>query len=102
MLGLLILPVTGMKMRLKPPAVRRIFDAAALKEPHFTWYAAGMLVGYAGMYVPFFYIQLYCLENKIITGDLNFYLLPIMNGAGFFGRLVCVKPENAYSFNVLV
>jgi len=38
--------------------------------------------------VPYFYLQLYCLDKEIVTGELNFYLLPIMNAAGVVGRLV--------------
>ncbi|KAB8293720.1 hypothetical protein EYC80_009205 [Monilinia laxa] len=87
MISLSILPVLGMKMRYKPPAVRRLFNAEAWKEPVFTLYAIALFVGYAGMYIPYFYVQEYCLEKKIITGSLNFYLLPIINGSGFFGRI---------------
>ncbi|KAF1953320.1 MFS general substrate transporter [Byssothecium circinans] len=102
MLGLSIPPVLGTKMRLKPPAIRRIFDATAWKEPHYTLYALALFVGYIGMYVPFFYIQLYCSETSIITGELNLYLLPIINTAGFFGRLALghladrIGPLNAF------
>jgi predicted MFS family arabinose efflux permease len=87
-LGLSIVPIAGMRMRLKPPAVRRVFEASAWKEPHFSLYAMALFVGYMGMYIPFFYIQLYCVENAIIVGELAFYLLPIMNASSFFGRLV--------------
>lgn len=88
MLALSVVPIVGTKMRTKPPAARKVFDAAAWKEPHFTLYAISLFVGYMGMYIPFFYIQLYCLEKNIITGELNFYLLPILNASGLFGRLV--------------
>ena len=88
MFGLSALPVFGLKMRFKPPAVRRLFDSKAWRDTEFTLYALALFLGYAGMYVPYFYIQLYCLEEGILNGDLEFYLLPIMNGAGFFGRIV--------------
>jgi hypothetical protein len=88
MIILSILPVLGMKMGSKQPAVRRIFDAQAWKDPAYSIYAVALLIGYAGMYNPFFYIQLFCLEKGIITGSLNFYLLPIIDTTEFFGRTV--------------
>lgn len=80
-------PVLGMRQRVKPPAVRRLFIASALREPEFTLYALATFVGYSGLYIPYFYIQLFCIEKGIITGSLNFYLLPIINAACFFGRI---------------
>ncbi|KAF2179128.1 MFS general substrate transporter [Zopfia rhizophila CBS 207.26] len=88
MIFLSILPVLGMRTRLKPPAVRRVFDAGAWKEPDFTLFGLALFVSYIGMYIPFFYIQLYCFEKSVITDGLNFYLLPIMNASGFFGRVI--------------
>ncbi len=87
-LSLSVLPIAGMKMRLKPPAARRVFDAAVWKEPNFSLFAIAFFCGYIGLYIPFFYIQIYCLEKGIIDGELNSYILPIMNSAGFFGRMV--------------
>lgn len=46
------------------------------------------VVVYAGMYVPYFYIQVFAQEKRLITGNLEQYLLPIVNAAGFPGRLV--------------
>ena len=88
MLFLSILPVAGMRTRVKPPAVRRIFDRNAWNDPEFILYAIALFIGYAGTYVPYFYVQLYCIEQDIITGNLNLYLLPTMNASGFFGRIV--------------
>ena len=41
-----------------------------------------------GMYIPFFYVQLYAIEKKIMSEDLAFYLLAILNAASTFGRVV--------------
>lgn len=75
-------------MRTKPAAVRRIFDYGAIKEPEFVLYALSLFIGYVGVFVPYFYLQVYCLDKKIVTGDLNVYVLPILNAGGFFGRIV--------------
>lgn len=93
MLFLCALPVLGLRMRTKPPAVRRIFDSTAWRDPGFSLFAVALFIGYIGMYIPYFYIQLYCVEQGIITGSLNFYLLPIINATGFFGRVVSCNLE---------
>ncbi|TVY89549.1 Aspyridones efflux protein [Lachnellula willkommii] len=87
MLFLSILPVFGMKLRSKPLAVRKVFDSKAWREPEYTLYAIAVVVGYLGLYTPYFYIQLFSIEKGIISGSLNLYLLPIINAAGFFGRI---------------
>lgn len=92
-MGISILPILGMRMRFKPKSARRVFDAAAWKEPQFMLYACSFSIGYVGLYIPFFYLQIYCMEKLIIVGEFNFYLLPVMNAAGFFGRLVCITPS---------
>ncbi|PVH97040.1 putative monocarboxylate transporter [Periconia macrospinosa] len=85
--GTMVLPVLATRIRIKPPAARRIFDSSVWKEAQYTLFAISFFLGYVGLYIPFFYIQLYCADKTIITGEFNFYLLPIMNASGFFGRL---------------
>jgi hypothetical protein len=87
-LATLIPPVLATRTRIKPPAARKLFISSTWKETRYTLFAVSFFMGYVGLYIPFFYIQLYCSEKSIITGEFNFYLLPIMNASGFFGRLV--------------
>lgn len=87
MLVLSIAPVFGMRMRTKPSTIRQFFNRAAWKELEFSLYAISFFLGYMGLYIPYFYVQLYCVEKSIITGDLLLYLLPVLNASGFFGRL---------------
>jgi hypothetical protein len=47
----LSISVLGLRMRSKPPDVRRIFDAQAWKEPAFTIYAIALFVEYLGLYI---------------------------------------------------
>ncbi|RDL36934.1 uncharacterized protein BP5553_04367 [Venustampulla echinocandica] len=88
MLVTLIIPVAGMRMRLKPSSARRIFEMEAWKEPPFSLFGLGTFLGFMGLYVPFFYIQIYALEKRIVTEDLAFYLLPLLNAGSFFGRII--------------
>lgn len=75
-------------MRVRPPVVRKIFVTGPWREPEYALYAVALFLGYIGIYIPYFYIQLYCLEKNIVTGNLNTYLIPLINAGGFFGRIV--------------
>lgn len=83
-----LIPVAGMRSRFQPRTVRKLFDKTVLREPDYVLFTFATFFGYLGLYIPYFYIQLYSESNSLITDDLNFYLLAVMNAAGFFGRIV--------------
>lgn len=95
MLATLMFPIICMRMRVKPSAARRLFDVTAWAEPAYVVYAFAMFFGFLGLYIPFFYVQLYSIEEHIVGPSLAFYLLPILNAASFFGRLV--SPSSSIS-----
>lgn len=88
MLATLIVPVMGMRMRIVTSTVRPRFDAAAWREMPFALYACAVFFGFIGLYIPFFYVQLYSIERDVVDTGLVFYLVPLLNAASLFGRLV--------------
>lgn len=88
MLGTQFVALAGMKLRLVPSSRRKLYDLAAFKELPYTFFSVGEFFGFMGMYVPFFYVQTYAIEKNIMSQDLAFYLLPILNAASVFGRIV--------------
>lgn len=54
----------------------------------FTFFACAMFFGFLGLYIPFFYVQLYSIEHAIVDTSLVFYLVPLLNAASLFGRIV--------------
>lgn len=68
---------------------RPLFQPSAFKSLAYTSQTLGVMVGFTGLYVPVFYIQSYALARGL-TSDTNyvFYLLPILNAASFFGRII--------------
>ena len=44
----------------------RLFDAAALTEPPFVLYSDFLLLGFVGLYIPFFYLQVYSLQEGFV------------------------------------
>lgn len=77
-----------MKVRVLPPAKRRLFMLSPWKEPAYTLFTIGMIFSFTGFYFPMFYIQSYAMSKHITTNDLGFYLLAILNGASLFGRII--------------
>ncbi len=88
MLTTLSIPMLGMKMRIKPPVRRRLVDLVAWKEVPYAIFGVAEFLGYMGVYIPFFYVQLYAVEKNISNDSFSVYLLILLNAGSFFGRLV--------------
>lgn len=41
-----------------------------------------------GLYIPIFYVQSYAIEEKIMSENLAFYMLSILNASSIFGRII--------------
>ncbi|PQE24036.1 MFS monocarboxylate transporter protein [Rutstroemia sp. NJR-2017a BVV2] len=48
----------------------------------------GLFCTFMGLYVPFFYVQTYVIQQGIMSENLGFYLLAILNAGSFFGRII--------------
>lgn len=82
----LALAACVVRMRFQPSKVRALFDARAWTETPFLLWAAYLFSSLLGLYVPSFYIQQY--GTTIMSEELAFYLLPVLNSGSFFGRIV--------------
>ncbi|KAA8642767.1 hypothetical protein EYZ11_002934 [Aspergillus tanneri] len=87
-LATLMIPIALMRVRILPPKKRELWDWQAFKEPQFVIFAVSLLIGFMGLYVPFFYIQFFAETRNITEGDLAFYLLAILNAGSVFGRIL--------------
>ncbi|KAI8630515.1 major facilitator superfamily domain-containing protein [Xylariaceae sp. FL1651] len=88
MLGTLIVPLTVLRMRTQPPAVRKLFDLSAWTEPPYFLFALGGFFGFIGMYLPLYYVETYAIEMKIMGPDMAANLIPILNAGSTIGRIV--------------
>ena len=88
MLATLTVPLAGMKIRVKPPAKRRLLDVAAWKEIPYAIFGVAELSGFMGVYIPFFYVQLFASEKIQVEKARVVYMLVLLNVGSFFGRLV--------------
>jgi len=87
-LATLSAPLAVMKMRVHPTQKRRFWESSAIKEKPFMFFTLGMFFGFMGLYIPFFYIQSYAISEGIMSGDIAFYMLPVLNASSIWGRII--------------
>jgi len=88
MLATFIIPITVMKVRVLPAKKRPLVDMSAFRQPSYMLFTTGSFLGFLGLYVPFFYVQYYAIQQHITNDNLGFYLLSILNSASVFGRII--------------
>jgi predicted MFS family arabinose efflux permease len=83
------IPLFGMRLKSPSSTKRRDFlDFAAFKAKPFLVFCLGTFFGFMGIYVTFFYIQLFALQQTKMNPNLTSYLLCIINATSTLGRLV--------------
>ncbi|KAL9117388.1 MAG: hypothetical protein Q9187_006075 [Circinaria calcarea] len=88
-LGTMLPAVALMQLRNPPSATRRaLIDLHAFKDVPYLLSCIGFFIGFLGLYVLYYYIQLYAIQVTGTEPGLAFYLLAILNAASFFGRLL--------------
>ncbi|KAG0646092.1 Aspyridones efflux apdF [Hyphodiscus hymeniophilus] len=88
MLGTLSISLSVMRTRILPAQKRAIWDLSAFKEAPFVFFTLSIFFGFMGLYIPFFYVQSYAIQEKITSPDLAFYMLSILNASSIFGRII--------------
>ena len=84
----LILPLVVMRPLQYPRKRRNLLDSGSLSDVPYVMFGFGILFGYMGIYVVFFYIQLYALSRTDISPHLAFYLLALINAGSSIGRIL--------------
>ncbi|GAM40635.1 hypothetical protein TCE0_039r13131 [Talaromyces pinophilus] len=88
----LVFPLLIMRVRSSNPKqkrkVRKLFDSSALRELPFCLFLVWGFFGFAGVYMPLYYVGSYAIETKIMPPALAFYLIPILNAGSVIGRTV--------------
>ncbi|TGO82216.1 hypothetical protein BPOR_0887g00020 [Botrytis porri] len=86
MLAVLGISCTTLRARL-PPRKKSFFLPAAFKElPYITLLVSAFLM-MLGVFIPIFYLPSYAVQYGMST-ELASYLISILNGASFFGRVI--------------
>lgn len=85
-LGTLSISIIVMRMRVKPPKVRKAVDISAFLDLYYVSFVLVTLVAYMGLFVIFFYLPYYADAERITDRALATYLVPVFNAASMFGR----------------
>ena len=102
-LGTLMIPLSIMKQRVKPPKARAIFDWTAFTDIGYMSFVINSLIAYTGLFVILFYLSYYATAEHLTDESLAFYLVPIFNAASVFGRTLPNKlADKTGPFNLLV
>lgn len=87
--GTMALAIATMRTRIgKNLPKRKLVDFSHIKDIPYMLCCMGFFVGFLGLYVFYYYINLYAVEVTKTPESLAFYLLAILNSGSFFGRLV--------------
>ncbi|KAM0706933.1 hypothetical protein Q7P35_006263 [Cladosporium inversicolor] len=85
--GLAISNLT-LRVRTVPDSRRKFLDLPAFKEPPYALFVLGNFLGFMGLYVVFFYVQTYAIQENITNENMAFYLLSVLNAGSVFGRII--------------
>ena len=108
LLGLISIPLAAMHTRVPPPQSSsssssssspssaaiastawrcRVVDLTALREPAFILYTTALTFAFMGMYVLFFYVQVFATAFDIGTADFRPYFVSLLSASSVVGRL---------------
>jgi predicted MFS family arabinose efflux permease len=102
-LATMVVPCVCMRVRVLPAKSRSLLDLKAFCIPAYSLQVVGFFCGFMGLYMPFFYAQVYALERHLTNENLAFYLLAIMNSTSVFGRIIPnIFADRFGPFNVVI
>ena len=101
-LATLLIPISVLRLRVKPPKARALLDFAAFTDVGYMSFVLTSLIAYMGLFVVLFYLSYYGQGDHITNTSLAFYLVPIFNSASMFGRTAPNALADKYgAFNLL-
>ncbi len=88
MLGTSIVTVAGIRSRKQPPLNRRkVFDVGSFRDSPFVCFCLSLCFGFMGLYVLYFYIELYAMQECHMGESLASYTIAMANAGAGLGRL---------------
>ncbi|KAK6446359.1 hypothetical protein FP744_10002609 [Trichoderma asperellum] len=89
LLATLLLPVFFLRPRMIPGTGRRkIIDTTAFTDWPLVTLLIGNFIYLLGGFTPFFYVQVFAVENNIADANLSFYIIAVMNATSALGRVL--------------
>ncbi|KAI5924012.1 major facilitator superfamily domain-containing protein [Camillea tinctor] len=89
LLGMAPIPLIFMRPRVPAPKHKRAFlDNSVFTDPPFIIWSVASFFAFLGLYVPFFYIQLFAIRYRLASSDFSAYLVTLLNAGSVVGRLL--------------
>ncbi|KAK4051788.1 hypothetical protein OIO90_004612 [Microbotryomycetes sp. JL221] len=86
-MSLLIFAAITINSRLPPRSKGKMIDFKYFKDLEFSLFVIAESLIMLGLYLPYYYIQNYALQNGVAE-NVAFYSLSILNAASLFGRII--------------
>ena len=109
MIATSIITIIGIKARVTLSVERRrIFDTASFRDPPFVYFCLSMCLGFMGIYILYFFIELYAIQECHMSESLALYTVAMVNAGSAFGRILPsylankVGPLNFYIPSTLI
>ncbi|KAL2000081.1 hypothetical protein VTN02DRAFT_3570 [Thermoascus thermophilus] len=87
-LGTCCISLSIMRMRFMPTEKRKLIQLSAFKDVPYVLFCVALFLGFLGFYNFLVYVQPYAIQTGIVNDNLGFYLLPMLNAASTFGRII--------------
>ena len=88
MLGTSVITVAGIRSRKEPPLKRRnVYHVESFRDSPFVCLCLSICFGFIGIYVLYFYIELYAVQECHMGADLAPYTIAMANAGAALGRL---------------
>lgn len=88
LLGTSALPIIFMRSRTSPRTERKLIDWSAFRDLPYLLLNLGLFFGFMGLYIVFYYIELFAINRIGVSKNLATYLLIIINVSSLPGRIV--------------
>ncbi|EGC46651.1 monocarboxylate permease-like protein [Histoplasma capsulatum var. duboisii H88] len=83
-----LVPLALMKSKASPTTKYSLVDRTAFRDVPFILLITGLIFGFMGFYIIFYYVQLYAYQESSTPARLQSYLLVIINASSLPGRLI--------------
>ena len=88
MLGTSAVTVAGIRSRKEPPPKRRkVYDVESFRDSPFVCFCLSLCFGFMGLYVLYFYVELYAMQECHMGESLAPYTIALANAGAGLGRL---------------
>lgn len=81
-------PLTVMRIRVRPPKPRAVVDWTAFRDAPFMVFSVAVAIAFIGQAVLLFYISFYPADRGFTDNTLAFYVAAILNAGSVLGRIL--------------